>query len=256
MEPLSHTIENPSTLGVNIDRLADAAKLDVAISEFSRFYLERRAQEMQAAGGDGRKEKKLEDEFTPRLEMTLVALEGKLHRQLKVKAQYTLDAESEYHSILTVTPHMGELVDAPEFGTCARSGKTVPKTCLKQCQITGTVVLQHLLARSETSSRLALPEFTVLCSLSGKLAATLRPNPILRIDPQIGQKCKGCEYRVPEEEGRPNGFRECWGTLADAKPHVLDLYRVDLLGGKKRDVVAEMATTGKAHLKDISDACL
>jgi len=168
LEPLSHTIENPNTVGTNIDRLADAAKLDVAISEFSRFYLERRAQEMQAAGGDERKEKKLEDEFTPRLEMTLVALEGKLHRQLKVKVQYTLDAESEYHSLLTVTPHTGELGDAPEFGTCARSGKTVPKTCLKQCQITGTVVLQHLLARSETSSRLALPEFTVLCSLSGK----------------------------------------------------------------------------------------
>ena len=30
------------------------------------------------------------------------------------------------------------------------------------------MVLQHLLARSEISSRLALPEFTVLCSLSGK----------------------------------------------------------------------------------------
>ena len=29
-------------------------------------------------------------------------------------------------------------------------------------------MLQHLLVRSETSSRLALPEFTVLCSLSGK----------------------------------------------------------------------------------------
>ena len=94
--PLSHTIENPIALGINIDRLAEAAKLDGAISEFSRFYLERRAQEMQAAGGDERKRKKLEDEFTPRLEMTLVALEGRLHRQLKVKAQYRFDAESEY----------------------------------------------------------------------------------------------------------------------------------------------------------------
>ena len=74
----------------------------------------------------------------------------------------------EYHSTLTVTPHTGELVDAPELGICAQSGKTVPKTCLKQCQITGAMVLQHLLARSEMSSRLALPEFTVLCSLSGK----------------------------------------------------------------------------------------
>ena len=71
-------------------------------------------------------------------------------------------------STLTVTPHTGELVDAPELGLCARSGRTVPKTCLKQCQITGAKVLQHLLVRSEMSSRLALPEFTVLCSLSGK----------------------------------------------------------------------------------------
>lgn len=168
IDPLPYTIENPRVLGINIDRLSDAAILDKAISEFSRFYLERRAQEMYAAGGDERKKKKLEDEFTPRLEMTLLALEGRLHRRLIVKAQYSLGAESEYHSMLAVTPHTGGLVDSPEMGPCARSGKTVPKTCLKQCQITGAMVLQHLLARSETSSRLALPEFTVLCSLSGK----------------------------------------------------------------------------------------
>jgi superfamily II DNA or RNA helicase len=166
--PLPRTIENPITFGLNIESLADVAILDTAISEFSRFYLERRAQEVQAAGGDQRKKKKLEDEFTPRFEMTLVALEGSLHRQLKVKALYRFDADSEYSSTLTVTPHTGELVDAPELGLCARSGKTVPKTCLNQCQITGEKVLQHLLVRSEISSRFALPENTVLCSLSGK----------------------------------------------------------------------------------------
>ncbi len=166
--PLSNTIEDPGTLGVNTNRLTEAAKLDGAISEFSRFYMERRAQEIQAAGGDERKKRKLEDEFTPRLDMTLVSLEGRLHRQLKVKAQYRFDADSEYSSTLTVTPHTGELVDAPVLGLCARSGKTVPKTCLNQCQITGEKVLQHLLVRSEISSRFALPEHTVLCSLSGK----------------------------------------------------------------------------------------
>jgi superfamily II DNA or RNA helicase len=166
--PLPHTIENPGALGINIDILAEAAKLDVAISEFSRFYLERRTQEMQAAGGDERKKKKLEDEFTPRLEMTLVALEGRLHRRLKVKAQYRFDAEPEYQSMLIVTPHTGKMIDPPELGLCTRSGKTVPKTCLKQCQITGAMVMQHLLARSEISLRLALPEFMVLCTLSGK----------------------------------------------------------------------------------------
>ena len=165
---LPNTVENPSTLGISIETLSEAAKLDEAISEFSRFYLERRAQEMHGAGGDDRKRKKLEDEFTPRLEMTLVALEGKLHRQVRQKTQYAFDSEFQYHSTLTVRPHTGEVIDAPELGHCDKSGKTVPKTCLKQCQITGAFVLQHLLVESEVSSRLALPEFTVLCSLSGK----------------------------------------------------------------------------------------
>lgn len=168
LEPLSPAIGNPVAFGLKIDRLAEAAKLDGPISEFSRFYMERRAQEMSAAAGDERKQRKLDDEFTPRLEMTLVALEGKLYRQLKVRTQYTLDAEFDYDSTLTITPHSGRLSDSPEFGVCAKTGKTAPKACLQRCQITGAEVLQHLLVKSETSSRLALPEFTVVCSLSGK----------------------------------------------------------------------------------------
>jgi len=166
--PIGRTIENPGTLGIIVDRLADEARLDDAISEFSRFYLERRAHEMQAAGNDERKRKKLEDEFTPRLEMTLVALEGKLHRQLRIQVKYQLDLEGEYTSTLTVSPHAGRLTSAPEFGRCAKSGKSVPKSCLKKCQFSGREVLQHLLTRSEMSSRISLPEYTVICSLTGK----------------------------------------------------------------------------------------
>ncbi len=165
--PLPHAIQNPSDIGLRVESLVEAAKLDKAISEFSRFYLERRAQEMQAAGGDERKRKRLEDEFTPRLEMTLVALDGKLHRQIKQKTFYTLDGEP-YDTILTVTPHSGEIMDAPEMRQCGHSGRMVPKTCLLKCQITGALVLKHLLAQSELSKRFAMPEFTVLCSLSGK----------------------------------------------------------------------------------------
>lgn len=114
---------------------------------------------------------------------------------------------------------------------------------------------EHVLSFLDVTSEVAELEAEVVAA-ADKLATTLRPNPILRINPEIGQKCKGCEYRLSEEYGRPNGFRECWGTLAHAKPHVLDIYRVDLLGGKNRDVVAEMAATGKSHLNDVPDACL
>jgi len=166
--PLPRPIENPRDIGLNTDALSNAAEADAAIAEFRRFYLERGAQEMRAAGEDERKRKKLEDDFTPRLGMTLVALEGKLYRQLEVEARYTFDSGPEYISKLTVVPKAKEFVNPPEFAFCSRSGKSVPKTCLKQCQISGALVLQHLLVQSEISSRLALPEFTLLCSLSGK----------------------------------------------------------------------------------------
>jgi hypothetical protein len=114
---------------------------------------------------------------------------------------------------------------------------------------------EHVLGFLDATSEVAELEAAVTTEVD-KLAATLQLNPIHRADPEIGQKCKGCEYRLSEEDGRPNGFHECWGTLADVKPHVLDLYRIDLLGGKNRDVVAEMAAAGKAHLNDVPDACL
>lgn len=88
------------------------------------------------------------------------------------------------------------------------------------------------------------------------LAPTLLNEPIIKVVPTIGQVCKACEYRTENIDGQPNGFEECWGNLARTEPHVLNLYRVDLLGGKKRDVVAELAAVGKACLTDIPDDCL
>jgi hypothetical protein len=70
--PLTPTLDNAGSLGINIEHLLETAQRDPAISEFCRFYLERRKIETQAAGDDERKRRKLEDDFTPRLEMTLV----------------------------------------------------------------------------------------------------------------------------------------------------------------------------------------
>jgi superfamily II DNA or RNA helicase len=214
LSPLPPTVENPVILGLNIDRLADAAKLDPAISEFARFYMERRAQEIRAAGSDERKRKKLEDEFTPSLEMTLVALEGKVHRWLEVKAKYGVGVGSEYDNTLTVMPHEGSFVEAPELGLCAQTHKTVPKSCLDQCQITGAEVLRHLLVRSELSPRLALPEHTILCSLSGKR--------ILKDEAEVSS-VSGClvassllkTSAVSGKRAEPANFGRCQFTMAE-----------------------------------------
>src|SRR6266850_754358 len=94
LDVLPKTIEGPEALGLKIEKLRNAAGLDEGISEFSRFYLERREQETKAAG-DERKRRKLQDEFTPRLEMMLVGLEGKLHREVKLRTRYSFDSEEE-----------------------------------------------------------------------------------------------------------------------------------------------------------------
>jgi len=167
LEPLPPTIQDPSIAGIDREKLVESAKRDEAISEFCRFYLERRAQEMEAAGDDERKKKKLEDEFTPRLEITLVALEGRSNRQVRIKQSYMLDS-TPYESVVTAEPLTESIVDPPEMDQCAKSGRTVPTTCLDHCQISGKLVQKHLLIHSNVSTRGALPEFTVVCSVSGK----------------------------------------------------------------------------------------
>jgi superfamily II DNA or RNA helicase len=168
LSPLSTVIEEPRTIGIDTDRLSEIARIDPSISEFCRFYFERRAQEVSAAGGDARKRQKLEDEFTPRIEMTLVALEGRMRRQLKAQVGYRFGDEPEFRSEVTVIPSTGDLEELPEFERCGCSGRVVPKDCLGRCELSGAKVLGQFLAQSELTARRALPEYVVVCSISRK----------------------------------------------------------------------------------------
>ncbi|MBI3126531.1 MAG: DEAD/DEAH box helicase [Candidatus Tectomicrobia bacterium] len=214
LDPLPSTIDEPASIGVNLDRLADAAKLDEGISEFRRFYLERRAEEIKAAEGDERKRKKLEDDFTPRLEMTLVALEGNLHRQLKLKIKFKIDPGIEFSTILTVDPHLQKILDKPELALCERSGKNVPQTCLKQCEISKRMALPNFLVQSEVSHRLALPEYTLRCHFSGKLV--LKDE--VEISAVTGLHVASNFLKTSAQSGKraePNHFGRCEFTNAE-----------------------------------------
>jgi hypothetical protein len=169
---LSDVIENAQHLGIDTDRLVDAAGRDPGIAEFCRFYIERRAQEMAAAGDDARKRKKLDDDFTPRLQLTVVALEGTIHREVTTEAQYSFDNSRPYASRLTVVPRTGACPSSPDLGRCESTGRIAPKECLGHCAMTGVDVLQHLLVTSEVSGRQALPDHTLRCSVSGQLILT------------------------------------------------------------------------------------
>ena len=169
LEPLSSSIKDIADLGLKPSDLSTAARLDKAIAEFCQFYLERKEREVQAAGGNERKRKKLEDEFTPRLEMTIVGLEGSVQRLLDIKVEYKLDGvDTKYQSQIQVHPSSKNILHPAGFKQCDVTGRRLPSECIAACEVSKREVLRHLLTTSELSGRTALPEHFVECSLSGK----------------------------------------------------------------------------------------
>jgi hypothetical protein len=245
---LTDVIENAQYLGIDTERLADAAERDPGIAEFCRFYIERRAQEAEAAAGDTRKRKKLEDEFTPRLELTVVALEGKVHREVTTQAQFGFGDAPPYASQLTVVPHTGACVDAPEIGRCESTGQTAPRECLGRCDMTGVEVLRHLLVPSEVSDRHALPEHTLRCGLSGK-RILLNEAELSAVSgkPVASSLLKTCPLSGKRAE--PEYFGRCDFTGAEVLKTEL---AVSDVSGKpyRADQQLRSAVSGKAGHKD------
>ena len=112
--------------------------------------------------------KKLEDDFTPRLDMTIVSLDGAVHRQVKVRVHYKLSGGHRYTSTLCVIPSTQKVTEAPALAQCEKTGAAAPSDCLERCEISGLPVLRHLLVQSDISSRQALPEHSFVCSVSGQ----------------------------------------------------------------------------------------
>src|SRR5581483_11325264 len=61
--PISDPLKAPEAVGIDSASVVEKAAQDPGVSEFCRFYLDRRAQELTAAGTDPRKRKKIEDDF-------------------------------------------------------------------------------------------------------------------------------------------------------------------------------------------------
>ncbi len=80
-------------------------------------------------------------------------------------------------------------------------------------------------------------------------AGSLNPD-LRKIPTPISVACKKCEYHADGTE-RGDGYRECWGALADLKPHLLDLYHVGDLGGRGGPVANDLIARGKVRLFDV-----
>ena len=67
--------------------------------------------------------------------------------------------------------------------------------------------------------------------------------------------CRTCEYRFAGSQiPQPNGFAECWGPMASAQPHILDLHRVTQIGAAKfEDPMPALLRQGRASLLDLGE---
>jgi superfamily II DNA or RNA helicase len=171
LEKLPEHFSDPSHLGLGRADLAACAQGDPAIQEFCRFYNERKQLEVASAAGDERKQKKLEDEFTPRLEFELVGLDGRLHREIVFACRYRLTENGrEYVSKVATIPSEGAFGEVPAQHRCGSLQRELPDDCLGVCEITTSRHALEMLVASDVSGRLAIPEYAHACSLSGKVA--------------------------------------------------------------------------------------
>ena len=85
--------------------------------------------------------------------------------------------------------------------------------------------------------------------------------PLPAFDGNHDHTCRTCEFRgALDERGNPvekDGFRECWGPLADVTPHLLDLYSVGTLTGRSGEsLVKELKAQATVSLFDVPDEVL
>ncbi len=69
----------------------------------------------------------------------------------------------------------------------------------------------------------------------------------VKVAPEIGGKCKKCEFKSDEPD--QSGFHQCWGAMANHKPHILELNRVGQV--LNRGHLESYLTQGKAGLSDV-----
>lgn len=68
-------------------------------------------------------------------------------------------------------------------------------------------------------------------------------------DYELNKNCFGCEYKTADIT--KNGFRECWGNLAEVEPSINDLYHLGTLGGNKNQIANQMIKEGKVSFFDL-----
>ena len=85
---------------------------------------------------------------------------------------------------------------------------------------------------------------------AGEFLQLLQPE-LVRAEPCLGAHCAKCEFRGASDDPATDGFAQCWGVKAAVQPHMLDLYNLGKVGGKKNNLAERLIAEGRVCLTDI-----
>lgn len=118
----------------------------------------------------------------------------------------------------------------------------------------GTTLFAHCDVRHETDLLMNEVVYRAhkLAAMLDKHGQMQRPSIYIA---DLYKTCRECEYRFPGgKEKQPHGFAECWGEMASASPHILDLNRVTQIGTTSfDDPVPVLLSQRKASLLDLKE---
>lgn len=123
---------------------------------------------------------------------------------------------------------------------------------LEELRGTGLLAFRDVTAETDLLADEVATRSEALASLlDGRGGVTRVQEPIA----ELYKTCRTCEYRF--QDGRPahgHGFAECWGQLAEASPHILNLHRVGQIGSSTfPDPVPGLLAQGRASLLDLEE---
>ena len=154
-----------------IDDLSGAVRQAVAedtdMAAFCAFYEARRDEEARKSP-DRREADNLRKRFQPALAAEVVAATGHAYEEVGGVASIRFAGGGPYAVPVVVRTGTMQVIQQPDQGQCELTARSVPVTCISPSAISGRRALKHLLAASERSGRLALPDETTVCQVSGK----------------------------------------------------------------------------------------
>lgn len=167
LNPIGEVINDVEKIGIDKDQFINSVILDDGISEFCKFYINRKELELNKVGDDLIMKKRIEDDFTPRLSITLVGLSGSIKRKSNVEVIYDIN-NIIYKSNILITPSEDFFEYPQNMILCNKTKNIYPQEALNRSDIDGLFYLSNLLIESEITKRKALFEQSKICSYSGK----------------------------------------------------------------------------------------